>query len=414
MIHVFIAGWFGSGNVGDEAIQLAELELLTKSLAPCAFDLLSFDLERSRRLLTEYPQVERLVRVGSRRSLHRTDVWGLFRSLNRADLVLIGGGGLFQDLYNWYFPPFFATLALTAKLLGKPLALFGVGVGPLRGRLGRNATRLAARLADLIVVRDEPSARELEQLGVGKNIHVTADLALSLPPAPSQRGRALLHTAGMPKSPQPLVAVVLQRLLPWNGQQAHVLAAALDHVIETWGAQIVFIPFGQYALDAAEHDDKASTDLTTALHVHEQMKHRTEAALLRTRHSPPDLMAAIGQCDLVLSMRYHGLVMAAAMGVPCIALTYRAENKLRSFMTELGSPDDVLEMETLSRDTLESHLDAALQDSESHHQVARKRARALVEHSHKNEQLLVRFIRESQIHPSFAASQPQRRATSGN
>ena len=209
----------------------------------------------------------------------------------------------------------------------------------------------------------------------------------------------------MPEKPSLLVAVVLQKLLPWNGQQSLVLAAALDQVVERWGAQIVFIPFGQYALDGAEQDGEMGTDLTTTLHVHEQMKHRPKAALLRTRHPPRDLMAAIGQCDLVLSMRYHGLVMAAAMGVPCIALTYRAETKLRSFMAQLGSPDDVLEMETLTQDALEPWIDNVLIHLQDQDQAILHRASALAASSRQGAQLLARFISKQSSSISVTTTQ---------
>jgi len=404
-MQLLLAGWFGSGNVGDEAIQLAMIESLAVALDQVAFDVLSFDLERSRRLLRDDPRVNRLLHVGSRQVFHRTDFFGLFQALREADLILVGGGGLFQDLYNWYFPPFFGAVVLVAKLLRKPTILYGVGIGPLSTWLGRSMTWMAARLADLIVVRDESSAIELWRLGIRKDVSVTADLAFSLRAAQPERGRALLSAAGMVELRHPLVGVVVQGLLPWGDHQKRSLAAALDHVVEDWGGQIVFIPFGQYRSGAHVGGEGLNVDSVSTLHVRSLMRHKAETTLLLGEHLPSDLMAAIGHFDLILSMRYHGLVMATAMGVPCIALTYAAETKLRSFMAQIATPRDVLDVETLTQDALESRLDDALAHRRS---AARREVSALVTRSHRSAQLLGRFVRGFPALSSVVAARQHR------
>jgi polysaccharide pyruvyl transferase WcaK-like protein len=39
------------------------------------------------------------------------------------------------------------------------------------------------------------------------------------------------------------------------------------------------------------------------------------------RH-PREIMAEAGRCDLMIAMRLHALIFAAAQGVPCIAINY--------------------------------------------------------------------------------------------
>lgn len=409
-MRIFIAGWFGAGNVGDDAILLAMLDSLSATFDHATFDVLSFDLERSCRLLQGAPRVSSLVYVGSSRTFHRTDFLSLLRTLRKADLVLVGGGGLFQDLYNCYFPPFFGAVVLTAKLLRKPTVIFGVGVGPLNTWLGRNMTRIATRLSDLIVVRDDPSADELYRLGVRERIHVTADLVLLLHPSPPERGRALLRAVGVAESRHPLVGVMVQDLLPWEDCRRQVLAAVLDHVIENWGGHIVFVPFGQYFSGANECDKTHGVDYACTVRLRDLVRHKAETSILLGEDSPCDLMAAIGQFDLAISMRYHGLVMATAMGVPCIALTYADETKLRSFMTRVASPHDVLDVQTLTRSVLEPRIDDALAHVDERHCAARQRASALTASSRSSSQLLAQFARDF---PSLSAVVTLRRHRAG-
>jgi polysaccharide pyruvyl transferase WcaK-like protein len=52
--------------------------------------------------------------------------------------------------------------------------------------------------------------------------------------------------------------------------------------------------------------------------------------------SPGDLLALAGTMDLVLGVRLHALVFAAAQGTPAVGLAY--DSKVSAFMREQGLP----------------------------------------------------------------------------
>src|SRR6185295_5176871 len=136
---IFLAGYYGFGNAGDEAILgglLADLRVLR-------------------------PDVELLVASGDPastaaahgvRAVHRDDLSAVAAAIRDSDLVIVGGGGLFQDYWdvpeeNLFTPrsgglPFYAGFSILAELLGRPSMLYAIGVGPLRTELGRRLTVL--------------------------------------------------------------------------------------------------------------------------------------------------------------------------------------------------------------------------------------------------------------------------------
>ena len=160
-MKIFIIGWFGAGNVGDEAILLSMLTDIGETLPDTEFTVLSFNAENTAALLADNCQVKQIVYFGSKLCVFNSDFVGVWRSLRSADLVIIGGGGLFQDIYNWYPIPFFTLMTLLAKLLGKQIMFYALGIGPLRTWFGRKLCRLAAGMAGLISVRDEESKKLL-------------------------------------------------------------------------------------------------------------------------------------------------------------------------------------------------------------------------------------------------------------
>ena len=51
---------------------------------------------------------------------------------------------------------------------------------------------------------------------------------------------------------------------------------------------------------------------------------------------PREIMALAGQCDLMIAMRLHALIFAAAQGVACVAVSY--DPKVASLAKLIGAP----------------------------------------------------------------------------
>src|SRR5262249_32344055 len=147
-----LAGYYGFGNAGDEAI-LASIVGRLRALRPDAeICVVSGEPdETSRRFAVD--------------AVFWRDPLALEDAVRQADLVVIGAGGLFHDY--WGFPAdalltdahwglsYYAAPAALALLHEKPLMLYAVGVGPLETEPGRAFTRAVCEAAARITVRDD-------------------------------------------------------------------------------------------------------------------------------------------------------------------------------------------------------------------------------------------------------------------
>ena len=74
-------------------------------------------------------------------------------------------------------------------------------------------------------------------------------------------------------------------------------------------------------------------------------------------------MGVLGALDLLVGMRLHSLILAAAVGTPCIGLAYAP--KVRGFMTLLGQPELTQELAELTCEALLAKIESVLDDRDS-------------------------------------------------
>jgi polysaccharide pyruvyl transferase WcaK-like protein len=242
------------------------------------------------------------------------------RAMTRADAVVFAGGTVFKELSPRTRRPALdllqkgAALAYGAKALGKRLAMVGVGAAPIRPGRGPRLVRRLIRQADLLVLRDEESAEVLAGLGAPTPFRIGADAAWTLveqQPEPDRGGDrvivALSSDAG-------------------NGDLADELAAALVPLLAA-GHKVSLQP---WQVGGPVRPD----DLDMARALTARLGGTTDILL-----PPADLAEAIdvfADAHLVLGLRFHALIAAAAAGRPFVA--YAHEPKLAAAARRLGQP----------------------------------------------------------------------------
>jgi polysaccharide pyruvyl transferase CsaB len=296
--RVFLAGAFGQGNPGDEALLSAFAEGL---------------LDHRPVVASTNPSAT--VAEHGLPAVSRDDLARVVQLIARADAVVVAGGTIFKALHPACGRPSLALLRRTAALaamtraLRKPLALVGVGAAPLTGATARRLARAIIHSADLLILRDEESAGHLADIGAPTPFRVGADPAWILVPDPPAAAVghgpvvvALSHLAGGP-------------------DLAERLAAGLEPTADAG------IPV---RLDPWQPD--GDCELATA--VADRLGGRAEIA-----PAPADLAAAragMTGARLVLAQRFHSLVAAASAGVPALAVAH--EPKLTGLARRLDQP----------------------------------------------------------------------------
>jgi polysaccharide pyruvyl transferase CsaB len=338
--RVLIAGSYGQGNTGDEAILAALLAGLRARRPGLHLQVVSGDVAAT-------------VAQHGVEALYWGDWARLADALDAADLLILGGGGIFFDY--WGFDPrrlleneapdlaHYASFPLLAGLAGKPLLICAVGVGPLFTPEGREAVRLAFALAARASVRDAESKALLEEIGVPDGrVEVTADPAFALVAAGEARAKELL--AGLGLGERPLLGVTPR---PWDvavSQEAWEtgLAAALAGFAQPAGAQILLLPFH------AGYDDASLERLRAKLRAAGMSAGMSagDVRILPPGCSPQDIAAVIGRCDLLVGLRLHSILFALLSGTPAVALAY--DPKVRSLACLAGHEELCLELSDLS------------------------------------------------------------------
>lgn len=329
MKRLLLSGYYGYGNAGDEAV-LAGLVAGFRTARPAG------ELEIV--ALSGSPGETRAAHGIAAADRYRPGT--LLREIRRADLVLSGGGSLLQDVTSAHGIFYYLGVVRMAQMLGRKTLFIAQGIGPLRLARSRRLVRSVANRLNAVTVRDAASADLLRAIGVTRPpIEVTADPALLLaPPAPNPGG-----AGEEPNSMSDSFGVALR---PWQGQEgvaAHVADACASVL---GGRRALLLPMQPAS------DKRVAEQFARQWHQRDQTRNRTTLCSLEKGLTP--LLANMASCDLMIGMRLHALILAAAAGVPSVALSY--DPKVDAFMQGSGQGDAVYDLAQSDPDALQSLL----------------------------------------------------------
>ena len=298
-----LSGYYGFGNLGDEALLQVIVERLRARWPSCAVEVLSGDPDQTARTYG--------VEATPRMDLPRVNA-----AIERADIVLSGGGGLLQNVTSLRSLLYYSTVIRSAVRAGKPTMVFAQSVGPL-DFWGRAVVRNFCKGLAAATVRDERSRALLGSLVPSVAVERTADPVFLFEPAAEPLDLAAEGLAG---DDAPLVVVSVRK---WNGSDAtaHALAAAVDRLAGEHGARVAFLPLG----------GPPDAEIATTI-----IRRCASTPVLLPDYPLAQAAQVIGRASLVIGMRLHALIIAARLGVPFLALPY--DPKVSALCDDLRYP----------------------------------------------------------------------------
>jgi len=307
-LRIGISGSYGGMNLGDEAILDG---ILSQLRATVPADITVFSRNPSDTMARH--QTEHVVAV---RQLTRKEITP---EVQRLDILILGGGGI---LYDQDAETYLREVYI-AQEFGVPVAIYAISAGPLKRPAARDAVKTALNGAAFITVRDRQGYRLLEDVGVTRDIHLTADPALLLEPEelPIERLKAEgvqfdRHLVGFSvREPGPAAPDIDPE------DYYALLANAADFVVERLDADVVFVPM-------------EATDVRHSHAVVAHMKNAERSEILKRRYSPKQILDLVGRFEFVVGMRLHFLIFAALRGTPFTALPYAS--KVMGLLDDLG------------------------------------------------------------------------------
>lgn len=300
--RILVCGWSGAGNVGDELLVSAVVAVLRADGATPV--VVSRDPQTTSRL----HGVESV--AWGPRGWRRLLADGAGRGV---DGVCVGPGGIIQDSSSiWSLPGHLAAPAWLRRR-GKPVV--GVGLGALALKRASSRRMLRSVLGGVpVVVRDPESAAALASAGV--EAEVGCDLVFGLDLGPPARRAEIVVAVGPSTAPGRLRPA--SRCL--TAEDPAPLAAALGALAERLEASVALVAF------RGERDRRYAQLLASRI--------RRDTEILG-----PDIDAQVDRvraARLLITSRYHPLVVAARSGTPAIVCS--AEPKIASLVDQLAGP----------------------------------------------------------------------------
>lgn len=354
MAHLLLSGYFGCGNIGDDAIMLG----LVHGLGNTHHDFT---------VLSGAP--EETYRTHGLNARQRKDMNAVKEAIEKCDALVFPGGSIFQDVTSFKSVVYYSQLVKMAKAKGKKVIMLGQGVGPLNGFLGKSAARSAFNAADIIAVRDPQSAQTLKDLGVKGQPRITADCALMLPKPPANDDQQGFNVGNM-KS-------VGMSLRPHGKNK---------DIIQLFGELTRTLFKNGYMPVLIEMDRTEDGPLIQEINKAQGGK----IPDIRKIQTPMQLQQRLARMDSIIAMRLHAGIIAATAGIPPLMVSYDPKVTAFAKMLEVGTAPSV---EGLTSQRLYDAFVEHQRSRERNEKILAKRMPELIALAHQNIELLQQIVR---------------------
>jgi polysaccharide pyruvyl transferase WcaK-like protein len=306
---IFVHGYYGHGNLGDELA----LKVLAESWGKEGVECTSVNPDHTRRF----------------HGLSSTDVSSGWRgriqsarALGRASNFVFGGGTFIHDYERRFLKPGIWTpmLCRIAKAWHKPVNFVSVGVGPLRTPYSRLVARLSLGAADRILVRDPTSLEEICGLGGTVAPELGCDLAFLSDIKRQEPGPHMPRYVGL--------NLVGYRGGRWVDQLGTAEMEAVRMVCDAIIAEdfdILYIPFQQRGID----DSRLGRALRSRL--------ANPARMCIADVTLDNIEEIFSSLRFFVGARLHSIVVARLLNVPFLAIPYHS--KVVRFLSDIGMAD---------------------------------------------------------------------------
>ncbi len=349
-MRAVICGYYGKGNGGDEALLASLLQMLPTEITPVV---LSGNLAETHTLQQGVEAVERM------------QAGAVLQALRRADVLIWGGGSLMQDATSWVSPLYYGGLMGVAKQLGLKTIAWAQGIGPLKRPLTRWIAQQAFTDCTAVSVRDRASAHLLSTWQIPFTLAPDPVWALNSIPVPE-----------LEQLPTPRVVVALRAHPSLTPKRLSTFTQALVHFQQVTQAYMLLVPF------------QPAQDLPIVQTI---QPHLPQVSQIVTLPNPQALKGLFRGVKMTIAMRYHGLIMAAAEGSRCFALSY--DPKVSQLMDELGMPGwDLAGVGTPPPDDPDAISRAWIECYEQDNLISGEQIQSLIDRALLHQELLAKAV----------------------
>lgn len=329
-MRIFVVGMPGAGNLGDDLISVMLVQHIFERWPDAEVGILHAGYP----IPFTYPKQSqiRFFPMPQRRSWSK---WigrnrDIIRFIKEADLVLVGGGGLFQDSHSRFTVHRWMRYILYAGPYRVACAAVGVGFGPFNHRF--SLWYLARTLAhfSVIQVRDQGSSDIVRSLGYASQIAPDVVAGTPLTNTPFVKKRDITH--------RPILGCSIR---PWPGLRFDEVVNLIQRISHTQQMGVRLFVF-EYA------EPHNTSEFRYAVEVARALKERDVDVEVFCYGKEPleTFVTAFCSVTKAIATRFHANILWQKLGVPVLPLSY-APKVERLYMEKGGR---VMHVDSMSGD----------------------------------------------------------------
>ena len=313
-------GNFGHSNLGDEAILVGMTSLLKSNDKNLV--VFTDNIDNSLEMFGDDFQLRKL-REPFAGELTKVPaiLFQIFKSVMKVDVVIIGGGGLFNQINKSAFYQYL--FIMFVSLIGfKKLIIAGVSVGPLESAWMKGLLKLFSLKASTILVRDESSLANF----FNSNKEVIPDIAL----AHKEKGKPNAK-------PTSTLAISVMDISKSQDKELHKeyeekIALSIDAFLKNSEFDNIVL----FCMDR-EKDFAVANSITNMLD-----NDLVDKVRIKEINSVKEIGAFIETADFVIGTRLHASILSVAHKKNFLAVGY--QEKVNKYFISSGLKDNLIEI----------------------------------------------------------------------
>jgi polysaccharide pyruvyl transferase WcaK-like protein len=321
--NVFLYGYFGAGNLGDDLLLAVTIGALRPMLPKARF------IVRDHGDTTGLSALDRdITFTGSETILADQTVSrparlarylrAYARALRECRWLVFAGGTLFHERGTLTSLVLQWMICALARLQGVRIVALGVGVAELQSGLSRWLLRRIVGMSELFLVRDEAALGQC----AGTKARLTSDLVFAWD---------AVKTVRRLDSPRSRIGLTIYPPACRDSAGAHTRAALIDAIrhLQAAGHTIVYLVCQRGG--AAPGDEEVFAQLNAEL--------GSGAQSIETRRLTADaplIAQQLSDLTVVCGMRFHAIVLAAMLGRPFAGIAH--DNKISEICRAFAMP----------------------------------------------------------------------------
>ncbi|HIH96971.1 MAG TPA: hypothetical protein HA348_05800 [Thermoplasmata archaeon] len=351
-LKVLCFGYNGTNNTGSEAKLLTTIADLREALGEKIekIGVLSFGRYDLRRYIKdENIEIYPITPLGTNGPLN------LLRIIDEGyNILILSEGSTFIDHFSDVFIWIFMLAARLQKLRGGKVVAYANDCGHLKEHNQRGLRKTLNESIDLIMLRNPDAKKRMEEYGVKKKIHLTADDAHLYPLPDENYRKKILNKLKLDPKKKPIITLALKEFFWWpvtfhlHGPEKDLyvptayqtwtpegkenserfkreLTQYADYLVERFNANILLV--GMEGMDCPVSKE-----------VYERMKHKSEGRYIPShKYDVNDIKILLCSSKYLVTTRYHASVLSSSAGVPAIAIS--SDTRLEAVFRELGMTD---------------------------------------------------------------------------